>query len=270
MKTIQQKRATLRSETLRSGKRRTLACITLGAVGLALVALAFQAHATQHLKRPQVLSIPSTAKFQIKSVSGGKVAAFDSASNTTIEFNAPSTPQPQFPGQRVWIQGNRALVVVFPIEMTKTKNFGGGDHMRTEVKVSNTGRIDAETKTWTTEFARGYHGGVVVYLLDEADNVLYSTQPRRFGVNGTCCGYSDRKDVWNETASQDVVGKTRKVSILHLRMPHSSWDATVAKIKDVLQIAKTAAEIYSTLAGGSGGGGTGPGGPTGPAPGTVR
>jgi hypothetical protein len=56
--------------------------------------------------------------------------------------------------------------------------------MRTQVKVSNTGRVDGHTWTWTNRELNGYHGGVVVFIEDASENVLYNTPLRRYRVDG--------------------------------------------------------------------------------------
>lgn len=95
-----------------------------------------------------------------------------------------------------------------------------------------------------------------VYIKDERGNDLYITQHRRYGVNGTTMGNSDRTETWEERMPDAMVGKVRSIAIVQLRSPQSSWDASVDKIRDVLELAKTASEIYSNVAGASGSSGS--------------
>ncbi|HET6201893.1 MAG TPA: hypothetical protein VFI25_03720 [Planctomycetota bacterium] len=195
--------------------------------------------------------------YRVSAVSGGTVTARDRMTGGAIQFSLPVPQASQLTiGQRVWLVGNEAHVVAFPIETSARKDLGGGDHMETTVKISNTGMISGLTRTWTNEALRGFTGGVEVVLLDAKQNELYVTEKRRYGVNGEALGSpSDRKDSWHEEIPVEVrpqvLENVRGVSILQLRAPRSHWDRTVEMIKDCLEIAKDAGAIYTAIAGGA-------------------
>lgn len=196
----------------------------------------------------------------ITSVEGRTVNALPTqqSESSGIEFAVPSSLAPHLrEGQPVWvnIQTNQAKVVKFPIlgDRKERVKKGKGWWMKTEITISSTGRIDGETKTWSTEALRGFTGGVMVFLYDADGNVLHSTKLRKYGVNGTTMGPPDnRKDLWNEPVDPAVVVKTKKYAIVHKHSPTDRQDEFLEKAKKVVDIAATIASIIS---GGSGKGG---------------
>lgn len=185
----------------------------------------------------------------ISNVSGGTVTARNRF-GTAIEFSLPQSKARYLNrGQKVWTSGNNVMGVEFPIRM-ETKNerlhHKRSHWMKTRIKISSTGRIDGETRTWSSECARGFTGGVVVYLMDEYGNNLYNTPMHKYGVNGECLGDPhDRKEVWSDPVPQDVLNKVRNVAITHLRKPTDRWDDFLEKAKKVAEIAKVFVEIYA-------------------------
>jgi hypothetical protein len=195
--------------------------------------------------------------YQISNITTGAVNARDN-NGRTIKFNVPQSKLNV--GQRVWVAGNRVNGVVLPINGEIRSKVGAGDWMETTVTISNNGRIDGKTRTWTTVCADGFTGGVIVFLFDQAGNVLHSTPLKKYGVNGTCVpsAPSNRTEYWNNTVSVDIVNKTRSVKIVHVKKPTDRIDEFLEKAKEVAEIVKIFAEAYQDIAGGGGTGGSGP------------
>ncbi len=198
---------------------------------------------------------------QVTNISTSTVIASDGKSHA-IKFNRPASKLNV--GQNLWVSGNKVMGAGLPINGSIRNKIGQGDWMETEVTISNTGRIDATTKTWTTVCADGFTGGVMIFLFDNIGNVLHSTPLKKYGVNGTCVpsSPSKRTELWNDTVSLEVVNKTRSVKIVHVKKPTDRIDDFLEKTREVAEIVKIFVEIYTDVKGG----GTGGSGPTEPAP----
>jgi hypothetical protein len=57
--------------------------------------------------------------------------------------------------------------------------------METPATLSSSGRPDSETHTWATNRTYRFTGGVAVFLLDIAENVIAGTPLRKYRVAGT-------------------------------------------------------------------------------------
>jgi hypothetical protein len=222
------------------------------ALTLALVLLPVAAGAQRTRTPDATLKLNITAPFSITSVSGTTVRA-KNAQGEVIEFRAqPQVAQYLNVGQDVRADQTLAHFAVFPITKSKRDHVGQGDWMDTDVKVSNTGRMDGKTRTWTTACQDGFTGGMMVYLLDRQGNVLVSTSKiRKYGVNGTCIpgASSEQKDSWYETFDVALINKVAKVSIVHLKAPTNRIDDFLARAKTVAEIVQTGAETYQTVSG---------------------
>lgn len=176
-------------------------------------------------------------------LTGSSITANGSDSSQRIHVPLLKGESQQFlNGQEVWVNPveRKVMLVKFPVQSEHKDNIGNAHWMDTSVTVSNpasqdTGRIDGSTHTWSKEALRGFEGGVMVFLLDDQKNVLYSTPLHKYGVNGEAMGNNDRHDTWKETGiSKDIIDNTRSVAIVHLDAPTSHWNDFVAKAKDVL------------------------------------
>ena len=220
---------------------------------------------------PNPIHIPSFVPFgKIITINGNTVSAQDNAHTQTIQFAASLSAGSHFVArQPVWVNlsTKQTMVVTFPILGTRRDDLGHSYYMETSITVSDTGRLDAKTKIWTTEALRGFSGGVVVTLKDDHGNILNSPQIRSFGVNGTSMpgAPSDRTELWNELVPVETILQTRSFSIVHLR--HESGNHLedfLHKANEVATLAKTVTEAYQNVAGSGGaapgGGGGAPGG----------
>jgi hypothetical protein len=177
-------------------------------------------------------------------------------------------------GQTAWIYPSMVKVVDFPVETARKTKVGGGDYMKTTVKLSNTGILRARTRTWTTACADGFTGGVRVVLMTRDFNDLLVTDLHKYGVNGECVpgAASDRTEEWTANVPLDVVNKTAKIAIVHLKKPTNRVDEFLDNAQKVADILKTLSEAWTNASGGGEGegqtpkAGGGPGGPTDPTP----
>lgn len=108
-----------------------------------------------------------------------------------------------------------------PIKVSQTDRLASGHWMKSEAVLSRTGRVDVLTHTWSGSTAAGFHGAVVVFLVDEHDNRLYSTKPRSYGVNSKHLPGDDRSDSFYEDVPVDVIARTRGLVIQHLYQPEN-------------------------------------------------
>lgn len=107
----------------------------------------------------------------------------------------------------------------FPLRGEQHTELGDHRRMRTNIIISNNGRIDAQTRTWTDNNWTGFTGSVAVYISDSFGNVLYRTRVQRYGVNCRRCGGSRRTESWHDYMSEDLVERAAQVSIFHAHSP---------------------------------------------------
>jgi hypothetical protein len=108
-----------------------------------------------------------------------------------------------------------------PIKVSQTHRLASGHWMKSQAILSRTGRVDVLTHTWSRSAAAGFHGAVVVFLVDEHDNRLHSTKPRSYGVNSKHLPGDDRSDSFHELVPVDVIARTKGLVIQHLYQPEN-------------------------------------------------
>ncbi|MBU3186893.1 hypothetical protein [Clostridium estertheticum] len=124
----------------------------------------------------------------------------------------------------------------FPISAEQEDGLGNDRKMRTKFTVSNTGRINALTKTRTKDKLEGFHGTVILLLTDQEGNILYESKPHTYGVNGTLVpgSPSKREEHWSEEFPQEIVEKIGGYVVLHFVDPNSTIMATLEKFNKIL------------------------------------
>ena len=209
---------------------------------------------------PMVISKVDLARLQIRAV--GRVASatpnqllVKAADGSTLQgASAPGSQASLInAGQLVWITPTQLFFVSFPIELSRSDDVAVG-HMKTDLKLSNTGILRGQTHTWTNNNVQGFTGGVLAVLMSKDGNDLYVTQLHKYGVNGTNVpgASSSRNDVWTENISKDLVNQTAKIAIVQMNAGTNRIDDFLAHAKQVAEIAKTVSEAYSNFAGGPG------------------
>ncbi|MGH9894955.1 MAG: hypothetical protein ACREA0_23830, partial [bacterium] len=140
------------------------------------------------------------------------------------------------PGQLVEmnIDGTAMAVTPFPVKDSKESKIKRSSwKMWTDVTVSNDGRIFGRTRTKSSEAARGFTGGVEIFLVDGQNIPVHQTKLRTYGVNGTAMGgKSDRTETWSETAPIESINKVKAVVIYHSHEPKVKFAAALDWIKD--------------------------------------
>lgn len=131
--------------------------------------------------------------------------------------------------KKVFVTG--AVVVAFllpvsqaqktPVEFSRKDRLARGHWMETRAILSRTGRVDVKTSTWSIDEVSGFHGAVVVFLLDADNNRLHSTTPRTYGVNSRLLPGDSRDDSFYEHVPIEVAEKTRGIVIEHLYRPEN-------------------------------------------------
>jgi len=108
-----------------------------------------------------------------------------------------------------------------PVQLVKRHRLSKGHWMESRAVLSRTGRIDVHTRSWSNHEVAGFHGAVVVFLLDENRNRLFSTEPRQYGVNATMFPGDDRTDVFHEDVPAEIIARTDALVIQHLYKPEN-------------------------------------------------
>ncbi|WP_199615885.1 fascin domain-containing protein [Paenibacillus alkalitolerans] len=124
----------------------------------------------------------------------------------------------------------------FPISGQQEDKLGNSRKMRTRITISDTGRIDAVTKTRTKEALRGFHGTVVVLLTDEEGNILYESKPHTYGVNGEAVlgSPSEREEPWSEEFPREILGQLAGYKIIHFVDPKRTLEDTLSEFNRIL------------------------------------
>lgn len=108
-----------------------------------------------------------------------------------------------------------------PIMVSKSHRLARGHWMESEAILSRYGRIDVSTRTWSKNEAAGFHGAVVVFLVDEHRHRLYSTRPRSYGVNSRHLPGDFRSDSFHEDVPAAIIARADGLVIQHLYQPES-------------------------------------------------
>lgn len=146
-------------------------------------------------------------------------------------------------GRPPWLPGQPEHAV-YPVDGHRKDDLGHSHYMGTNITLSATGRIDGVTRIWSREAARGFTGGVLVILTDKSGNVLATTKPRKWGVDGVYVpgAPSDRTEYWHEALPREVRHRAAGYAILHTPAPTERWrrflqDATEAarEIKSLIE-----------------------------------
>jgi len=120
-----------------------------------------------------------------------------------------------------------------PITLARSQRLASGHWMESRAILSRTGRIDIATHTWSKSEGAGFHGAVIVFLVDEHGNRLYSTKPRSYGVNSKHLPGDDRTDSFHEEVPAEIIAQADGLVIQHLYQPENEFldrlrDAKVA------------------------------------------
>uniref|UniRef100_A0A914XPQ9 Uncharacterized protein n=1 Tax=Plectus sambesii TaxID=2011161 RepID=A0A914XPQ9_9BILA len=91
--------------------------------------------------------------------------------------------------------------------------------METSFSIDDNGLLSAQTRTWSSDKAKGFTGGVFIALFDETRSVQWNTEQKQYGVNGKWLGKSDRTDTWTEQVPTDVLPNIKYFAIVHRHTP---------------------------------------------------
>ena len=127
-----------------------------------------------------------------------------------------------------------------PITVSRSQRLASGHWMESRAILSRSGRIDVSTHTWSKSEGAGFHGAVIVFLVDEHGNRLYSTAPRSYGVNSKHLPGDDRTDSFHEEVPADVIAQANGVVIQHLYQPESE---VLDRLRDVKEASRYLAGI---------------------------
>ena len=119
-----------------------------------------------------------------------------------------------------------------PITLSKRHRLASGHWMESRTILSRTGRIDVATHTWSKSEGAGFHGAVIVFLVDEHGNRLYSTKPRSYGVNSRHLPGDDRTDSFHEEVRPEIIAQAEGVVIQHLYQPRSEFLDRLEDVKE--------------------------------------
>lgn len=112
----------------------------------------------------------------------------------------------------------------FPLKGSKHTELGDHRRMATDITISNNGRIDGVTRTWTDKQWRGFTGSVVVGITDRDGNILYVTNPQTYGVDGKRIPKpSDRTERWTDSVPSNIFSKVGGYAIIHTTNPRDRW-----------------------------------------------
>lgn len=142
---------------------------------------------------------------------------------------------------------NKKLLVAqskpFPLKGSKFTELGDHRRMETNITISKNGRIDGVTRIWTDKQWKGFTGSVAVGITDRAGNVLYVTDPQKWGVDcKRCPGPSNRTQSWADTVPSNVLRNVGGYAIIHTTSPRDRWRSWLSNAKEAEKEIK---DIYS-------------------------
>ncbi len=147
------------------------------------------------------------------------------------------------PGGPLWSTGT---TISLPMHAHKKNKIENGWWMETEVTVSNTARIDGETKLINYQALAGFKGGSVILLQDGAGNVVFRSPAFHTGVNAA--GVNPKKEATIAVTVEfppDLVQQVEGVAIAHRLMPDGNlWKQ---RCDEIIQIGKGVAEVVAQL-----------------------
>jgi hypothetical protein len=127
----------------------------------------------------------------------------------------------------------------FPLRGSEFTELGDHRRMKTDVTISNNGRIDGVTRIWTAKQWQGFTGAAAVVLTDADGNILHVTEPHSYGVNcKRCPGSSDRTQGWTDTVPSNVLSQVRKYAIIHTTNPRDRWREWLRDTKEAVQLVR--------------------------------
>jgi hypothetical protein len=137
-----------------------------------------------------------------------------------------------------------------PLEADESDfDLGGtsGWAMKTQVKLSDTARLDGSTRLISTNWT-GFHGGVVILLLDGDKNIVHRSSIKTGEVDGAWFSEKNvNKILWSEQIPDAVLEEVARIKVLHQRIENpGEWTETVA---DVARTGASLADVATTLGG---------------------
>jgi hypothetical protein len=108
-------------------------------------------------------------------------------------------------------------------------------------------RIDGTTRTWTRQPWIGFTGGVTVFLVNAANQVIATTDLQQFGVDGFRVPFkrSDRYDTWSQSVPAPIAQQTVRLAILHHHAPRK--DRWRQQLAEALQTAQDVAQVIAIV-----------------------
>jgi len=121
----------------------------------------------------------------------------------------------------------------FPLKGSKFTELGDQRRMESSITISNNGRIDGVTRTWTEKKWKGFTGAVAVAITDRNGNVLHVTEPKSYGVDcKRCPGSSNRTQAWSDAVPGNVISRVGGYAIVHTTNPRDRWRSWLRDAKD--------------------------------------
>ncbi|EKS7869173.1 hypothetical protein QCQ72_004139 [Bacillus cereus] len=134
------------------------------------------------------------------------------------------------------------------IENHRKSDLHNGFHMESTVKLSDNGRLDGiPTHIWSTNDAFGFTGGVVVFLGDADDNIIFRSRAHTGAVDGVRVGDPSNDLYWNEEVSQDIVDKATKLEIMHIRAPRGRIEENLDELIRIAEKIERVAEVIRDI-----------------------
>lgn len=125
---------------------------------------------------------------------------------------------------------------------SKHDELGSHRRMSTNFTLSNDGKFVAKTRIWTNDHWKGFHGSVVIYLIDAKDNWLWKIGPEEDWVDGQYVGHNDKTFIWETNIPAQDVKLIKGYAILHVTVSKPQFIST---LNDVGKVAEKIKEIQN-------------------------
>lgn len=137
-----------------------------------------------------------------------------------------------------------------PIGGTRQDRVKRKSYMKTSFSLNSRGKLTATTRTWSRRKLSGFTGGVFIVLTDGSKNPIWTSQQKRYGVNGRWLGKSSRTEKWQATVPKSILPRVKGYAIVQQHTPSNRVGKKVIKALTVLI---NSSQSNQTSSGGSGG-----------------
>ena len=138
-------------------------------------------------------------------------------------------------------------------DATDDESVGAGEHMQSRASTSAGGLISGSTHIWCNKDFAGFHGSVVVFVLDDQKKIIWPSDPsvtkHQYGVDGKNVPglTSDRTIPWTFALDATTLANAKAVRLLQFRDPNNVLLTDVAIVGKLVEEVAPAIKAIASL-----------------------